>query len=225
MGHRSGEMDKRNISLMVKKILLLKCCLFYMFIYSSGQKYLGDVIEEYYKVNPYAHEFSSFLKEIFSDTSLIKDEMYKRTDSTFFYLHAHYKGFNPFHFTAQRTEMILAETEIAYSDSLHTLDTLIIYQIIGCTDSSEKQKTLVKKEFLRFGKKYETVFRSSTFQEYKNNSSDGQIKNYFVDFSSISPLSIAWAKLPEEYKCVFTITLRIKVRENRAELPESPDDF
>ena len=122
-------------------------------------------------------------------------------------------------------KLILAETEIAYSDSLHTLDTLIIYQIIGCTDTSEKQKTLVKKEFLRFGKKYETVFRSSTFQEYKNNSSDGQIKNYFVGFSSISPLSIAWAKLPEEYKCVFTITLRIKVRENRAELPISPDDF
>ena len=196
-----------------------------MFIYSAAQKNFADVIEEYYKVNPYAHEFSSFLKEIFSDTSLIRDEMYKRTDSTFFYLHAHYKEFNPFHFTAVRTELILAETEIAYNDSLHTLDTLIIYQIIGCTDTSEKQKTLVKKEFLRFGKKYEHIFRSSTFQEYKKHSSDGQIRNYFVNFSSISPLSIAWARLPEEYKCVFTITLRIKVRENVAGLPISPDDF
>ena len=154
----------------MKLRLFLLCILLVLISATSvAQEGLVDAVKSFYKQNPFQTKFSTFLTNILHDTTLIKDELYKRTDTCFFYFRGHYKYFNPFHFKAEHVQIIIAETEFTHNDSLHSLDTLILYQIIGVTDSIEKHQLLVKKEFDRFHRKYDQSFWKNQFDLIKNN--------------------------------------------------------
>ena len=152
--------------------------------------------------------------------------MEKRTDSSFFFLSGYYKRFNPFDFKTSRTEFRVAETEIAYDDTSHTIDTMIIYQVLGIAANGDEGKVIVQKEFTRFHRRFSRDFGKIDYKEMT--SSNGEITagiyNYFFFGFQVAPLSVAWGKMPGENSYTFTISLRIKVKENFAGLPKSPDE-
>jgi hypothetical protein len=202
------------------RLLLLYVLLVQMNATSVAQEGLLDAVKSYYKQNPFQTRFSTFLSNILNDTSLVRDEFYKRTDSGFFYLRGHYKYFNPFHYKAAHVEIVVAESEFIHNDSLQTLDTLIVCQITGVTDSIGKHQLLVKKEFDRFHRKYNHSFWTNQYNLIKKNGAvDGEIYNYFVMLRDISPISIGWERISNLSRSVFSITLRMKVIENLADLP------
>lgn len=189
------------------------------------QSSFDKIVKSYYRVNPYDRKFGTALNNILSDTSFIKKGMEKRTDSSFFFLSGYYKRFNPFDFKTSRTELRLAETEIVYGDSSHTIDTIIIYQVLGIAENGDEGKATVQKEFTRFHRRF---VRDFWRHEYKEGTSGGEITagiyNYFFFGYQVSPLSVAWGKMPGENSYTFTISLRIKVKENFAAIPKSPEE-
>jgi hypothetical protein len=194
---------------------------------AKAQLSFMDMINHYFKANPFEQPFGSFLSSLLTDHHFIKDELNKRTDSNFFFLRGHYTDFSPVAFTLKKTEIRVAEVEFNHADSLHTLDTMIVYQLLCITDSTDKGKDQVKKEFIRFQRRFGNDFTSN---EYKyTNGADGQpgmeLYNYYFSIYSISPITVAWGKMIDGKDYVFTLTLRMKQVENQAALIQSPDGF
>ena len=209
---------------MKKIIFLLLIALPNQFTFCQSS--FDKVVKSYYRVNPYDRKFSAALSNILSDTGFVKMDLLKRTDSTFFFLSGYYKRFNPFDFKPTRTELRLAETEIVYNDSLHTIDTIVIYQVLGIAENGEEGKTIVQKEFARFHRRLVRDFWRHEYKEGKSTSQEitAGIYNYFFYGYQVPPLSIAWGKMPGENRYTFTISLRIKVKENFASQPKSPEE-
>lgn len=189
-----------------------------------AQDVLLQVAKNYFRSNPFNREFSQFLSHIMNDPTLINSVINKRTDSTFFYLRGDYTHHNPFFFKANRTSVIVGEKEIILNDSLQLLDTIVTYQVAGYTGAGKEGEEDVKQEFERFDKKYLKKFVKNEFTELKmGNTVNGAIRNYFVRYSFLAPLSVAWQKIVATNENVFVITLRFKVSENTATLPITPD--
>src|SRR6185436_4976454 len=131
---------------------------------------------------------------------------------------------NPFFFKAKRTSVIIAESEIALNDSLELYDTIITYQVAGYTNAGLAGEEDVKQEFEKFEKKYLKKFITNEFNELKTGTViNGAIRNFFVKYSFLAPLSVAWQKITDKNENVFVITLRFKVSSNIAVLPITPD--
>ena len=189
-----------------------------------AQDVLMQVAKNYFRSNPFDKEFSQFLVHIINDPTLTNSTINKRTDTTFFYLRGDYSHHNPFFFKATRTSVIVAEKELVLNDSLNLLDTIITYQIAGYTVGGKEGEQDVKEEFDRFDKKYLKKFVKNDFTELKvGNTVNGAIRNYYVRFSFLAPLSVAWQKITANNENVFVITLRFKVSGNVATLPVTPD--
>jgi len=211
----------------------MKKIIFLVFIalpnqFAFCQSSFDKIIKSYYRVNPYDRKFSTALNNILSDTGFVKTDLLKRTDSTFFFLSGYYKRFNPFDFKTSRTELRLAETEIVYTDkdSLQTIDTIIIFQVLAIAENGEEGKATVQKEFARFHRRYVRDFWRHEYKEGKsiNEEITAGVYNYFFYGYQVSPLSIAWGKMPGEGRYTFTISLRIKVKDNFASQPKSPEE-
>lgn len=202
----------------VASILLLTvagCC------YSQSDEPILQIAKNYFRSNPYKTRFSTFLNHLVNDPTLSNKTLTKRTDTSFFFFKGEYGTHNPFGYKADRTEIMLAETEFALSDSLPTTDTILIYQLLGYRYGSEGPDA-VKKEFAKFDRKYGKNFYNEDAGLKKGDEMVGLVRNYFVLATPFSPVSIAWAKL-DDFQHVFTITVRIKVIENVATLPVPPD--
>lgn len=166
------------------------------------------------------------LNNILTDTSFVKMEMRKRTDTNFFFLSGYYKRFNPFDFIADQTQIRLAETEFVTIDSSNITDTIILYQVLGIVNGSEENRLKVQKELTRFHKRFSYDFAYSNYNEAVNGDKvTAAVYTYFVPGRKIPAMSVAWGKMPEENKYTFTITLRLKIRENFADLPSMPDEL
>ena len=110
------------------------------------------------------------------------------------------------------------------NDSLQLYDTIITYQVAGYTDGDKEGEQDVKDEFERFDKKYLKKFIKHDYTELKvGNNVNGAIRNYFVRYSFLAPLSVAWQKITASNENVFVITLRFKVSGNVATLPVTAD--
>ena len=189
----------------------------------SNDNVLIEIIKDYFRSNPYDKFFSKFLDHLLNDPTLTNKTILKRTDTSFFFFKGEYKDHSPFSFRSDRTEIRLAETEVELSDSLFTKDTLLFYQLLGYSYGGKTGMETVKKEFAKFNRRYGKDFFSSEVSDLKKeNEFIGTIKNYFVFVSPFSPLTVAWAKL-DDYQNVFTITIRMKIKENIAGLPIPPD--
>ena len=189
-----------------------------------AQDVLMQVAKNYFRSNPFDKEFSQFLIHIMNDPTLTNSTINKRTDTTFFYLRGDYSHHNPFFFKAKRTSVIVGEKELVLNDSLELLDTIITYQVAGYTDGGKEGEQDVKEEFDRFDKKYLKKFVKNDFTELKvGNNVNGAIRNYYIRFSFLAPLSVAWQKITANNENVFVITLRFKVSGNVATLPVTPD--
>ena len=123
--------------------------------------------------------------------------------------------------------MRLVENEIVVADTGKLTDTIIIYQLLGVTGPGDENKEKVQKEFSKFHKRFSYDFFRD---EYKEAMSEGMVgaamRNYYVMGRSIPVMTtVAWGKMPGEENYVFTITLRLKIIENFADLPKTPNEF
>ena len=188
----------------------------------SKDNAIFQVARHYLRSNPYNVHFSAFLNHLINDPTLSDKTIQKRSDTSFFFFRGVYSNHNPYSFKANRTEVRLAEHQVAMEDSLSTVDTLLFYQLIGYSYSAAGTES-VKKEFSKFDRRYGKEFYSELGEMKKDGQIVGMIKNfYFLDLTLLSPLSISWEKL-DDYQSTFTITFRIKLRQNIATLPVSPD--
>ena len=207
----------------MKKLSLLFSILLTSY-FCSAQDILMQVAKNYFRSNPFDREFRQFLNHVMNDPTLANSTVLKRTDSTFFYLRGDYTHHNPFFFKAQRTSVIVGEKELVLNDSLQLYDTIITYQVAGYTKGGNEGEKDVKEEFERFDRKYVKKFVKNDFTELKvGNNVSGAIRNYFVGYSFLAPLSVAWQKITANNENVFVITLRFKVSGNVAVLPVTPD--
>ena len=208
----------------------MKKVLFPLFILIAGTGYsqypAESLIKTYFRTHPFDMRFSSFIASLQQDPWFTIETYSRRTDTTFFYLTGTYKNFNPFRYPPQELRLILAEEEIIHTDSLKTRDTIMNLQLLGIIDSGRVNSKVVEKEFNRFHKNQVDRFSSYTHNAYekKDGSISAEINNYFVFPYSIAPITIAWGLLPETYQYAFTITIRFKVKENKATYIVSPGE-
>lgn len=207
----------------MKKIFFILLITF-LTISSRAQTVLVQVAKNYFRSNPFEHEFGIFLRHLMNDPTMTDLSISHRNDSALFYLRGSYTTHKPFFFHAKRTEVVLAETAVIVNDSLRLLDTIIRYQLVGHGETGKDGEADVKKEFDRFNRKYSSQFIKSEYIELKSGTKIyGAIRNYFVPFSYLSPLSIAWQNLGDGSEHIFVITLQFKIKENIAVLPETSD--
>ncbi len=183
-------------------------------------KPLLKIAKDYFRSDPYIVHFSSFLNHLMNDRTLTNKMTIKRTDTSLFFFKGDYTTHNPFDFKAKRTEIRLAEQEIDLQDSIHTKDTILLYQLIGYASDADGVDA-VKKEFSKFERKYGKKLQKEDTPLSSGNGATGLVRNYFFPFDRYSPLVVSWAKLNTS-QIVFTITFRIKVIENIASLPYLP---
>lgn len=206
---------------MKKTIISFFFATFAAYCYCQTSDPIIQIAKTYFRSNPYNIRFSTFLNHLVNDPTLSNKTLTKRTDTSFFFFKGDYSGHNPFGFKANRTEVRLAETEMEVGDSASTVDTLLLYQVLGYSYGNEGTEA-VKKEFSKFDRKYGKKFLQQDAEIKKNDQTIGSVRNYFVLVTPFSPISIAWARL-DDFQSVFSVTVRIKVVENTATLPVPPD--
>lgn len=185
---------------------------------SSAQEGLFQFSKSYFRSNPFIGEFSGFLKHLINDPAIMNKEIRQRTDSSLFYFSGVYNNYNPFFFKPARIEIILGEASVQYADSIPA-DTILIYQLLAYADSSNKGEQNVKKEFGKIHRQFNKKFYNSNYQDLKTGSTTtGGVHNYFVAFTGLAPVSVAWGKLKESNESVLNLILRIKKSGNQTVL-------
>lgn len=191
----------------------------------ASKDILFRIAKDYFRSNPFDRTFSEFLAHLINDPALINKIIYKRTDTSFFYLRGEYKADRPFFFLPKRVEVIVAESEEKLIDSLPTLDTVITYQLAGYTTGDADGLRDVKEEFEKFDHKYKKKFSQSNYLELKNgNTINGAMHNYFIVNLGLAPLAVAWQKIGTANEHVFVITFRFKIKNNQVFLAV-PSDY
>lgn len=185
---------------------------------SPAQEGLFQFTKSYFRSNPFVGEFSGFLKHLINDPAIMNKETRQRTDSSLFYFSGVYANYNPFFFKPARVEIILGEASVQYAESIPA-DTILIYQLLAYADSSNKGEQNVKKEFGKIHRQFNKKFYNSNYQDLKTGSTiTGGVHNYFVAFTGLAPVSVAWGKLKESNEFVLNLILRIKKSGNKTVL-------
>jgi hypothetical protein len=189
-----------------------------------AQSPMHPVLKNYFRTHPFDIRFSSFIISLQQDPGFTVSELKRRTDSTFFFLSGTYINFNPFGYKAKEVRLIVAEQEFIHADSLQTLDTIINIQLLGITDTSISNLSITEKEYNRFFRKYASGFWKNTYAKSQlGNKVAGEASNLFIYPFSISPVTVAWGRMPITKEFTFTITIRCKVKQNTADLILTPD--
>ncbi len=200
----------------------LIACLF-LFIVNvatiNGQDAVRKVTKNYFRSDPFTIEFSSFLKHLINDPTITEKEFYQRSDTGLFYLHGYYSTHKPFFFKPKKIEVVLAEVEMQYSDSLPYKDTIMIYQLVAYSENTQEGIKDVKREFDKIHKLINKGFSSSKYQEQKaGDDISAAWINYFVATHALAPVTLMWGKTKGIDEAVLNITIRMKTSYNRAVL-------
>lgn len=188
-------------------------------IHAAAGKALTKITKTYFRSHPLNQRFSSFIISLQKDPLFSVETYEKRTDSSFFYLSGTYENFNPFSYIVKETRLIIAEEQFIHKDSLQTADTIINLQLMGITDTGGKNQEVVQKEFRRFHRNHHADFWDFSNNHFsKNGVISAEVHNYFIYLLAIAPVTIAWGFLQESGQYTFTITIRLKVKENEAGL-------
>jgi hypothetical protein len=190
-----------------------------------GVANLQQVAQPYFKLDPYKNSFSQFLQEFINDPDLQYKVLNKRTDSTFFFASGTYKRFNPFIYRPTTLKVAVIESEFSDSDTSSYRDTVLYYQLLVTTDSTAQSEQFVKKEYNRLLRKHDDKFTFNTQPLNEANSAQkGEIAIGFFNLFAVSPITIAWGRELASRNYVFSLTLRMKVQENRATLVTLPQE-
>jgi len=191
-----------------------------------AQNPIQPVLKSYFRTNPFDINFSTFIISLQKDPWFSIEEYSRRTDTTFFFLTGTYKNFNPFKYQAKEIRLSIAEQQLEFTDSLHSLDTIINIQIQGFTDITPGNRNLILKEYNRFQNKFADSFWKGSYDKIENEGNlIAEAVNLFIYPFSISPITFAWGEIKETKELTFTITLRCKIRENIANLILTPGEM
>ncbi|WP_276501293.1 hypothetical protein [Terrimonas pollutisoli] len=208
----------------MRKILLV----FFLIAAFHGESFSQDGLfqfsKSYFRSDPFAGNFSDFIKHLLNDPAIQNKQVLHRTDTSLFYFFGAYKNYNPFFFKPRYIEVRLLESPIQYADSLPT-DTILIYQLTAYAEPGDVGKQEVKKEFEKIHRQINKRFYTSSYKELKTGTTiTGGVHNYFVGFASLAPVSVLWAVLDETNEPVLNIILRMKSSNNQAVLATSLDN-
>ncbi len=181
----------------------------------AQQYYINHIFETYFRANPFADEFNIFFKILNDDRALSAKSIQKRTDSTLFSFKGAYENFKQGDLKFTHAEVRLEEIEIETSESLHTKDTLIQYQIICYCTGGKTGLTIAKKVYDNFYKEYHSVFTDKEAKE--TDETAGALRHYYYPNLPISPLTTIWGRI-DENESIFSVVVRMKLKENTLDL-------
>lgn len=196
-------------------ILLLAIAFF-----ADAQQSTFKIAKNYYRADPFAAEFSSFLTKLLNDPAAKNVSLHKKTDSTLFYFSGNYLSHKPFFFPGIGSKITLAEREVMIADTVDYLKSYYIYQLIGYAPQGEDGLKDVKEEYAKFLKKYKKDFPGASIQKVTDaKGAEGEITNFHSSISGFYPLAIAWSSSAGKKENLFAITISFWVTDNTAWLP------
>jgi hypothetical protein len=127
----------------MKRILFF--LVFLLFVYPNvfGQKNFKQDASKWFKINPIGKNKEEIVRLLLNDSTFVCDTITLITNKSLFYMRGHYSSFTPFF-------MPTTSIQIQFFEELrmgkYEPDTVLFYQIVGYTDTTEKGKNLVKNE-------------------------------------------------------------------------------
>lgn len=206
----------------MRKILLTLFTPIFSIINTFSQEGLFEFTRSYFRSDPLASEFNIFLNHLMNDPILHDKEIQKRTDTSLFYFSGTYSKYDRFFFKPRKVEILLQEQSVKYVDSLPP-DTLFVYRLTAYAENNSGGQQDVKKEFERIHRLFNKKFYESNYRNLETEGLNaGGLHNYFVNFSTLAPVTTAWGKIGDEF--VLQIILRLKTNANKAVLAASVYD-
>lgn len=209
----------------ILKLIFTTIFFFGIHLAIQGQQNFYKTIKEYYRVDPFAGSFSSFINALSSDSALLQKEIYKQTDSTGYLLKGEYKNFNPYDIKSLRVNMSFYEMNLNI-DSLRKF-MYYTYQLTSFFPDNVTTRNLVLKEYKKLGRKLRRdLFYSQkqTLKGYKqplqngkiNTIEDGEITIFSNDNFAIEPIVISWQTIGDSKQLALSIILKLRQENNRA---------
>lgn len=181
-----------------------------------AQSNLTRTIKEYYRVNPFQGNFSSFIEALSTDPALLKKEIYKQTDTTGYFARGEYKVFNPYGINANKVDMLFYEN--VYKVKSRVLFTFYTYQLTTYFPDTELARRAVVKDYKKLVKKIRKDLYDTQKQSLKgyNNIEDGEITSFDDSGSPLEPVIVSWQTLAKTKQLGLTIILRLEQVNNYA---------
>jgi hypothetical protein len=173
-------------------------------------------IKEYYRVNPFQGNFSSFIKALTSDPSLLRKEIYRQTDTTGYFVRGQYEVFNPYSINANKVDMLFYEN--VYKAKSRVLFTFYTYQLTTYFPDTELARRAVVKDYKKLVKKIRRDLFDTQRQSLKgyNNIEDGEITSFNDSGSPLEPVIVSWQTLAKTKQLGLTIIVRLEQVNNYA---------
>ncbi|MCH5714974.1 hypothetical protein [Niabella hibiscisoli] len=173
-------------------------------------------VKEYYRVDPFKGNFSSFVDALTKDPSLLKKEIYRQTDTTGYFVKGEYDVFNPYSINANKVDMLFYEN--VYRAKSRSLFTFYTYQLTSYFPDTELARKAVVKDYRKLVKKFRKDLYDTQRQNLKgyNNIEDGEITTFNDSGSPLEPVIVSWQTLAKTKQLGLTIILRLEQVNNYA---------
>lgn len=202
-----------------KRATLSLAILLISFSVSFSQKGYRSTVKEYFRVDPFAGSFSSFVDILTSDTALHNKEVFKKTADTLFFVSGNYEIFNPFRINADTIQMAFAERlkDLGSQFSYHYYS----YQISGVFPDTAPNRAALRKEFKKLKRSFSedyTYFDYTSLRGKDENQEDGEVI-VFRGRAQIASVIVLW-QTENHKKLSFSILINLTQSNNMA-LPVS----
>lgn len=183
---------------------------------TQAQSDFARTVKEYYRVNPFQGNFSSFIKALTTDPALMKKEIYRQTDTTGYFVKGQYDVFNPYSINANKVDMLFYEN--VYKSKSRVLFTFYTYQLTTYFPDTELARRAVIKDYKKLVRKIRKDFYDTQKQSLKgyNNIEDGEITAFNDSGSPLEPVVVSWQTLAKTKQLGLTIILRLEQHNNYA---------
>jgi hypothetical protein len=190
----------------------------------QGQNIFPEVVERFFKENPYNQPFPDFFKALTTDTSAEQLVFQRRTEDKPFHFSGRYKNFSPFRFKPGQVIVTLADVAIDYgpevTDTALRFDTILFYSISTLTEPGEDGKSTVQKELKWFHRRFGMSFGQSHYEYGGDKENPGYEKySYAVLPGATRALSVFWNRVEGNDQYAVSVVLLLKIRNNEAGLP------
>ncbi len=156
------------------------------------QQKLEDISLEYFGINPIGKSLDSIESELVKSRGVIIDFKREKTDSTLFYFSGYTYSFNPFPFPVKKIQYQLTSSVNKRNPS-GIIDTLLTFNIIALTDTSENGKEIVIQEYKKLDKKFKTLFSRNVYlHQKKKKILLYELSSYYEGFFAYPILSSGW---------------------------------
>ncbi|WP_114792063.1 hypothetical protein U0035_09430 [Niabella yanshanensis] len=182
----------------------------------QAQSNFTRTVKEYYRVNPFQGNFSSFVEALTTDPSLLKKEIYRQTDTTGYFVKGEYDVFNPYSINANKVDMLFYEN--VYKSKNRVLFSFYTYQLTTYFPDTELARRAVAKDYKKLVKKIRKDMYDTQRQSLKgyNNIEDGEITTFNDSGSTLEPVVVSWQTLAKTKQLGLTIILRLEQDNNYA---------